>query len=637
MKKFILGLFIFLASPFIVNAADYDITDFYVKANILQNGDLEVNELIVLDGDFNGYERDILYANSNLSGGDFANNKIYNASNITDMEIKAKYVNSVSMNTFNDSDFDNFRLSSYGTNGSKGLYVKSNLANGYRYRMYYVSNNKKVAFYLKYIIKDVLVIHEDVAELYWTFIPDGFEDKINNINIEVYLPNSDTSDNFRIWAHGNLSGEVKFINKNGVKANISEVFPSESIDIRMTFDKSLVSEDLVLKKSNVNALEEIIKVETERADIANNLRENLIWKRNFVIYGTVCLYIAMILLWIFIYIKYGKSPKSGYFSKYNREFIDDYNVEVIDYLMNKKITPNAMSASIMNLIYKKNLSVTEISAEKSRKKDYEFTLENTENLVESETILIDFLFDRVGKARVNTENKKFFSTVDLKKYANGTKTCTTFINSYTKWKNNVLELGKKENFYERSNKPILYGVIMLALTIILFVFGLNIGVDFIPTYLLMFFVIFFFIYTVLVDKKTIRGSEHYDKWKAFKNFLNDFGSFELKELPEIVLWERYLVYATIFGLADKVQKNMNVRISEMNLDNLGYDYYPSYVYFNLGNSINSSVSQALNSAYNRQSANYANTHSSSSSGSGFGGGFSSGGGFGGGGGGGRGF
>ena len=264
MKKFVLGLFLFLVFPFVVNAADYDITDFYVKANILQNGDLEVNELIVLDGDFNGYERDLLYANSNLSGGDFANNRLYNASDITDVEIKAKYVDSVSMDTFNDKDFDNFNMSSYATNGSKSLYVKSSLSKGYRYRMYYHSDNNKVVFYLKYIVKDAVVLHLDVAELYWTFIPEGFEDTINNINIEVYLPNIDNSNNFRIWAHGNLSGEVDFINKSGVKANINKVFTGEAVDIRMTFDKSLVLEDLIFKKSNALALDEIIKVETDR-------------------------------------------------------------------------------------------------------------------------------------------------------------------------------------------------------------------------------------------------------------------------------------------------------------------------------------------------------------------------------------
>jgi uncharacterized membrane protein len=636
LKKFVLGLFLFLVFPFVVNAADYDITDFYVKANILQNGDLEVNELIVLDGDFNGYERDILYANSNLSGEDFANNRLYNASDITDVEIKAKYVDSVSMDTFNDKDFDNFNMSSYATNSSKSLYVKSSLSKGYRYRMYYHSDNNKVAFYLKYIVKDAVVLHLDVAELYWTFIPEGFEDTINNINIEVYLPNTDNSNNFRIWAHGNLSGKVDFINKSGVKANINKVFTGEAVDIRMTFDKSLVLENLIFKKSNALALDEIIKVETDRANVANNLRKELLLIRNIVIYGTVMVYMAILVLGIYIYYKYGKSPKSGYYSKYNREFIDDYNVEVIDYLMKKQITPNAMSASIMNLIYKKNLSVNEIPND-SKNKDYEFTLENKDNLDEGENILVDFLFDRVGKNRVNSDGKKCFSTLDLKKYANGTKTCTTFINSYTKWKNKVIEIGRNEKFYERSNVPIIYGLIILLLTIIVFVLGISRGVDFIPTYLLLFFAIFFFIYTILIDKKTLRGSEHYDKWKAFKNFLNDFGSFELKELPEIVLWERYLVYATIFGLADKVQKNMNVRISEMNIDTLGYDYYPSYVYINLGNTINSSINNAVNSAYSRQSANYANTHSSSSSGGGFGGGFSSGGGFGGGGGGGRGF
>jgi ribonucleoside-diphosphate reductase alpha chain len=40
------------------------------------------------------------------------------------------------------------------------------------------------------------------------------------------------------------------------------------------------------------------------------------------------------------------------------------NVEVIDYLMNSNITPNAMSASIMNLIYKKNIKAEKILEQK---------------------------------------------------------------------------------------------------------------------------------------------------------------------------------------------------------------------------------------------------------------------------------
>ena len=504
--------------------------------------------------------------------------------------------------------------------------------------MYYYSNNKKVAFNIKYTVKNAVVLHNDVAELYWTFVPNGFEDTIKNVQIKVYLPNVDKSDNFRIWAHGNLNGEINYINKEGMYANIKNIKYGDSVDIRTTFNKDLITDKTSIKRTNVNALERIIEIETERAEAANNLRKELLIKYNLVKYLTIIFYSLVITLGLLIYFKYGKSPKSNYYSKYNREFIDDYNVEVIDYLMNKKITPNAMSASILNLVYKKNISVKETtSVEKVKNKECKFTLENTDNLNESETILIEFLFDKVGKKKLNEESKKEFTTIDLKKYAKGTKTCDKFISSYTKWKTNVINIGKQQNFFEKSGVPTLIALLILLYAFLITALTIACEVDFISSYLVLFVAFPFAIYCITISKRTIKGAEHYDKWKAFKNFLDDFGTFELKELPEIILWERYLVYATIFGLADKVEKVMNVKIKEINVENLNYEYYPSYFYIDLGSTINSSISSAINNAYSTQAANYANSHSSSSSGSGFGGGFSSGGGFGGGGGGGRGF
>jgi len=639
MKKIIISIITFFIAPFLVNAADYDLTDFLIKAEILNNGDMIVNELIVLDGSFNGYERDILYANQMLENGtDFSNNTIYNASDITNITIKGKYVNKVNFDTFDDLDYILFNCEEMISNGEKAKYKETILNYGYRYRMYYYSNNKKVAFNIKYTVKNAVVLHNDVAELYWTFVPNGFEDTIKNVQIKVYLPNVDNSDNFRIWAHGNLNGEINYINKEGMYANIKNIKYEDSVDIRTSFNKDLITDKTSIKRTNVNALERIIEIETERAEAANNLRKELLIKYNLVKYLTIVFYSLVITLGLLIYFKYGKSPKSNYYSKYNREFIDDYNVEVIDYLMNKKITPNAMSASILNLVYKKNISVKETtSVEKVKNKECKFTLENTDNLNESETILIEFLFDKVGKKKLNEESKKEFTTIDLKKYAKGTKTCDKFISSYNTWKDNVISIGKQQKFYESSGIPSLIGVLIVLFGFFITALTMTYEVDFIPSYLVLFVAFPFLYYSIKVTKRTLKGAEHYDKWKAFKNFLDDFGSFELKELPEIILWERYLVYATIFGLADKVEKVMNVKIKEINVENLNYEYYPSYFYIDLGSTINSSISSAINNAYSTQAANYANSHSSSSSGSGFGGGFSSGGGFGGGGGGGRGF
>jgi len=42
----------------------------------------------------------------------------------------------------------------------------------------------------------------------------------------------------------------------------------------------------------------------------------------------------------------------------------------------------------------------------------------------------------------------------------------------------------------------------------------------------------------------------------FKNFLNDFTISKEREAPEATLWQEYLVYAQLFGIADKVSGNL---------------------------------------------------------------------------------
>ena len=121
---------------------------------------------------------------------------------------------------------------------------------------------------------------------------------------------------------------------------------------------------------------------------------------------------------------------------------------------------------------------------------------------------------------------------------------------------------------------------------------------------------------------------------GLKNFMKDFGRMHEKELPEIILWEKYLVYASIFGLAKKLAKDMEIRVQEMqNIDTT------DIIRFNMINSMlktSSVVASTIGEVKRTADRAYSAAHSSNSSGGGFGGGFSSGGGsFGGGGGGGR--
>lgn len=241
----------------------------------------------------------------------------------------------------------------------------------------------------------------------------------------------------------------------------------------------------------------------------------------------------------------------------------------------------------------------------------------------TENALVDFLFITVG-------NNNTFTTTALKKYASNTKTCQTFMNTYTKWKSMVIKDGEKQEFFEKKSKYIVIPFIFLVYSIILTFFIANNNIEFIPGIITVLVAIIFMIYVMTFSKKTKKGIEHFAKWQAFKRFLNDFGNFSIKELPEIVLWERYLVYATVFGLAQKVEKVMNVKITEFsNVSDIDYFTLNYITNIHIANLITSSMHSAINTS--QMTINRMNAGSSMSSGGGFGGGFSSGGGFGGGG------
>lgn len=640
MKKLYLFL-ILLIFPFIAHAeVDYDITDYYITSDIEVAGGLKIKELIVLDGTFNGYERNIVYRNDSLEewkagNVNFEKSSIYNAVGIDNLKVAAmKVKGNVSFDTMKNisnyaSEVDSANL------GESNVYTTTKNSNGLDVRMYMPANNEKVAFYLEYVVANAVVMHNDVAELYFPFIGDKFSDDIDNVNVQVFLPAADTSNNFRIWAHGPLSGEInKYQNENkeniGLIASIKDLKANTGFDIRVTFDKSLILVPQFLHHSNEDALDKILEVENKRADDANAKRKKIKAVYYSIKYAAIGYLIFLIVMWIYIYVKFDKEYKADFKNKYNREFIDDYNVEVIDYLFNKNITPNAMSASIMNLVYKKNISVEEIPSDK-KKKEYTFKLLNKENLSKSEEYLIEFLFDTVG-------NGSEFTTKKLKDYAKSTSSYSTFTSKYSTWKNNVIKEGQQQNFYESNTKIKFIGLIIALIGGLIFVTNILCNTDILIAYAIIIPIVIFAIYIMTFNRRTKSGNEDYAKWKAFKNFLNDFGTFDIKELPEIALWERYMVYATIFGLAKKVQKSMNVYIQELDPNGTIYPYYyNSWMYYDLNYAVADSVNSAVNSAVN-YSINTANANSSYSSGSGFGGGFSSGGGGGfGGGGGGHGF
>ena len=124
-----------------------------------------------------------------------------------------------------------------------------------------------------------------------------------------------------------------------------------------------------------------------------------------------------------------------------------------------------------------------------------------------------------------------------------------------------------------------------------------------------------------INVLTEKGVDQKEEWNGLKKYMEDFSMLDKREVPELVIWEKYLVFATAFGIADKVIKQLKIVYPNFEEITTGMNTY-SYMYIMMNTNFSTSFSSAISTSINSSIA------STYSSGSGGGGGFSGGGGFG---------
>ena len=463
----------------------------------------------------------------------------------------------------------------------------------------------------------------------------------------------------------------------------------DKIEEKKARDDILYAYDNLTYKNYINAVESVsildneeVKLELEKEldkilDLLKEAEKKLEIK-NYTL-GSI-LFIITGVLGYFIYKLYRKDPMTNFNHQYFRDIPSDISPETVSYLFSKKISNKALSASMIELVRKKIITVEKISGKNYRlSRDYNYT-----NLTPAESKLLELIFhgnDSVETKKMNSYAKKNYDAYisNWNDYHDSAKKLARSYNYYeSDVVNNKMEDSKISDLLNPKILLILFVFFVFAphivfpifIIYILFIFIRNIFrkivkgvfdvrkvfftigliiigfISFIKMLLIMttqhFYISSILLFILLVvgsiifivmlfnkKKRTLEGAEEYNKWKALNNFLNDFGRFQDKEAISVVLWEKYLVFATLFGCAETILKYMKLAMPE---DPNGYVSTYTDLYYT-----NKYISDTVISSHSSAQSAYSAAHSSSSSsGGGGGGGFSSGGGsFGGGGGGGR--
>jgi uncharacterized membrane protein len=100
-----------------------------------------------------------------------------------------------------------------------------------------------------------------------------------------------------------------------------------------------------------------------------------------------------------------------------------------------------------------------------------------------------------------------------------------------------------------------------------------------------------------IERRSKQGNEDYVRWRAFEKFLKEFTNIKDYPMPGLTIWEHYMVYATAFGIADLVEKQVRFKYQQMNqteaLNRSPFFRYPGfygYYYLSLNRSFMSARS-----------------------------------------------
>ena len=496
-----------------------------------------------------------------------------------------------------------------------------------------------------YTVENAVKIYKDCTEFYWQFLSDENSMTGDNITGRIRLPKPvDNIEKFRIWGHGDLTSSLNKVSNQMLEFKAPEIDSYEMLEIRVVTEENIYNEcDNIYRE---NKLADILEEEQRWADEANREREKaqkFLDSFRLVVIGIV---IVNVLIFLLFYKKVKKYKEERVelearyaYPKIEMEYFRDIPDEkratpgIASYMYNLKnnnssISPHyskIFSATMLDLSLK-GLIEFEVMGDKDvnitrGKKSYDESVLNT--LPEDEKIVFELLKEAMlGRDSITP---KEFSKFASKEYD---LVFRKLLRIESIVQEQLIETGKiskerQEISKKWSSKATLYGVLAFVFIFVLqFMPGIYIG--------LILMCITCSKNSKIVSIMSENGYEESAQWKGLKKYMEDYSLLSERLVPDIVLWEKYLVYATAFGISKKVLeqlKSIHPELFEQAMNNdRGYGYWHMMSYNSLGPDTFMEFNKGLESVYSRAQSAYSVAHSSSSSGSGGGGGFSGGGG-----------
>ena len=427
-------------------------------------------------------------------------------------------------------------------------------------------------FRIRYRIRNGVVSYQDVSELYWQMIGEGWDRPTRSVAVTVTLPaDAPSKEDILVYGHGPLSGWAEIVDARTARFTATDLPAGQSLEVRMVWPAGMVDgvpstrhNRESIRKEEAGFVQETIDRARQDQERARQEQERSARMKKAFLTGASIWAVWLVigpLIWFLIYHHYwnkvGKDYRFPGMPEYYREPPSELRPALVEVLLHEggAVTPRSFTATLFDLARRGFLEFEDRSVEKAGilgkrekletavilKKDYAGDRE----LLPYEKDLLELLFNTIVSGSHEPGAK--LDIDELKDYLK--KNPREFQTWYQAWIKNVRQEAAKLRFIEPQSLKARN--IFLAVTLPLGVLTLN------PLLFLLAA-----IFSPKLKRRSMPWARENELWKGLERFLDDFSNF--KEVPPEAykLWEHFLVFGIVFGNAKKILKMLPVILQD---------------------------------------------------------------------------
>lgn len=635
-KIIIVSLILILSIGIIIGVSFVDTSkgSVYLKnanivADVNTDGSLDITETWVVKF---GEDTRNLYKTFNLNDTSSANvdGEVINVSATYDGEL-LKYnegFHYTNYNSISSSDYGSYYVDNQGSSKYELGFIFSPTASGTK------------TFVFSYTLTNVVTAYNDVADFYWQAFGADFSLYIKDLSVTVNLPEGATSDDANILAFyhcENAYSEYNF-SGNSVVYTAKRVSAETLVEPRILLPLNYFNQTAVNRKLDLNKRVAFIAYE-----------QNLIdeWKvkvkeenTRFILDIVISALVLGLSAGLAIFLNLMNRRVKGEHPEYVREIPTGWSAAELGIpfyyydggIEAKKLRGRILSATVLELSRRDYIKIEPTA----RVDDDDYTIEICEvtgsqsaDLKPHERTLLGLL------TRARSFAGHAFTMDEFEKYAKKNySTINTELKTFIKQASAKFEGGGyKDKFSGIVKWEPRIGMLLLIIGAFMFAAA---TMTFTPIGVICGGVMLI-VGTPKVMRLNKKGEDIYETAHGLKRFLLDFSNMKEYEVPHLVLWEEYLVYATMMGISEQVVKQLKLVYPELSepaepniVRSRGYVY--TYIWLSTGrrggfggNDFGSRMDSAL-TRINNSVVNLSRPKGGGGSGGGFGGGFGRGGG-----------